>query len=86
MVERGGRLCFLHEALARLVVARQLVWEKLERDVPVEPGVERPVNDAHTAAAELLEDLVVGEFLAFHRHPFAPTIQPPETATIRPTQ
>ena len=38
--------------------------EHLERDLPVQALVERPVHDPHPASAELGEDAVVGEGLA----------------------
>lgn len=36
----------------------------------VEVGIEGLVDDPHTAAPKLLQDLIVREGLAFHRTPF----------------
>jgi len=42
--------------------------QKLECDEAIELDVERFVNHAHAACAELFEDFVVGEGLAEHIH------------------
>jgi len=57
---RGG-LRFVDEALLGIPVARELGWEELEGDGFLERGVLGSVDDAHRAAAEFLEDLVVGD-------------------------
>ena len=52
----GARLAL--EPLQRVARAGRDVWEKLERDPASELGVLCFVDDAHAAAAKLLEDLV----------------------------
>ena len=59
MLERGGRLRFLHEALPAFGVVDEIVGQDLERDLAIEAQVHRAVDHAHAAAADLVEDLVV---------------------------
>jgi hypothetical protein len=49
------------EALARRLVTGQLARQELERDDPVEAGVAGTVDGAHSAAADAVQDLVVGD-------------------------
>jgi hypothetical protein len=59
---QGGRGASLPlEPAQRLLVASQIVRQELEGHEATEPGVLRFVNHAHAAAAELLDDAVVGE-------------------------
>ena len=46
------------EALQRLVIPRQFLGQKLQRDQPVEFEVFRPVNHPHPAAAHALQHSV----------------------------
>ena len=64
MIQRGGGPSLPLEPAQRLPVASQFVRQELQRDEATEPGVLRLVHDAHAAAAELLDDAVVGEGLA----------------------
>ena len=64
MIQRGRGASLALEPAQRLTVAGQVVGQELERDEAMEPGVFRFVDDAHSAAAKLLDDAVVGEGLA----------------------
>jgi len=50
MVERGGRLGFLHEALLGVQVARRVGAQELERDQAVQLQVLGQIHHAHPAA------------------------------------
>jgi len=54
----------MHEAFFGLLVAGQIEWQELERDKTLELGVLGFVHDAHATAAQLGEDLIVGDSLA----------------------
>ena len=64
MIQRGRGSSLALEPAQRLPVASQFVRQELQRDEAMEPGVLRFVDHAHAAAAELLDDAVVGEGLA----------------------
>jgi len=66
MVESGSGAGFATKAFESLRVARELVGQKFEGDEAAEFGVFRLVDDAHTAAAELLDDAVMRDSLADH--------------------
>ncbi len=71
MIEGGRGFRLLDEALAQETIARGFARDvmggkKLEGDQPVELEIARLEDDAHTPAAELLEDLVVGYGLSDH--------------------
>ena len=59
MVQSRSRLGFTAKALQRLPVLCQVVGKKLERDKAAQPRVLGFVDDAHTAAAQLLNDPVM---------------------------
>ena len=61
VVERGGGARLAAEARQRGGVAGHLFGQELERDLAAEPGVDGAVDDAHAAAAELVEDSIVGD-------------------------
>jgi hypothetical protein len=61
VVERGRRLRLVAEAMDGGLVGEPGAQDHLERHGAAEARVARLVDDAHAAAAELLEDLVVGE-------------------------
>jgi hypothetical protein len=42
---------FAVEAFAELRVGRKLIWQQLDGDVAIEPGVTRAIDLAHTARA-----------------------------------
>ena len=64
MIQRGRGSSLALEPAQRLTVAGEFVRQELQRDEAMEPGVLRFVNHAHSAAAKLLDDAVVGERLA----------------------
>jgi len=66
MVECGGGLRLALEATERLRVARHLVRQKLQRHHAVQAGVLSLEDNAHTAAAQLFQDAVVGDSLTNH--------------------
>jgi hypothetical protein len=61
---RGARLAL--EPLERLRVRGNVLGEELQGDLAPESQVLGAVNDAHAAAAELLDDPVTGDRLADH--------------------
>jgi len=58
MIELRGALGLAKEVLERLRILLQCVGQHLVRDEPVENGVLRLVDDAHSAAPEFPDDLV----------------------------
>jgi hypothetical protein len=66
VVEGRGRAGLALEALEGLVAREQPLRQKLERHPTAETGVLGLVDDAHPAAAQLLEDAVVRDRLADH--------------------
>jgi hypothetical protein len=66
MVQRRSRLRLLDLAPRGFFVGGQEGREELQDDVAVEPDVPRPVDDAHSAGAEFLEDPVVRNGPADH--------------------
>ena len=69
MVEGGGGLRFLHEALPLVGTADSVGGKHLQGDEPVQTRVTGLVDDAHAALAEDFDDLVVQETLAGHGAP-----------------
>src|ERR1700730_12790931 len=63
MVQGRCGLSFALEAFQRLRVMRQVVWQELQRDKTVESRIFRLVDNAHTAAAEFLDDSVMRDGL-----------------------
>jgi hypothetical protein len=66
MIERRGRARFLLEALQPIRIAGDSGREHLDDDVATEPAVPPPVNDAHSAFADFLDDLVGAEIPPYH--------------------
>ena len=66
MVEPGSGLSLREEPVLGTLVASEFGGEELERDRALEPGVLGPVDDAHAAAAEFLDDPVMADGLADH--------------------
>ena len=66
MIEAGGGLRFLHEALAFVDVQDPVPREHLEGNEPVQARVPRLVHGAHAPLAEDLDDLVVQQALTDH--------------------
>ena len=67
MIQGGRGSSLALEPAQRLPVASQFVRQELQRDEAMEPRVLRFVHHAHSAAAKLLDDAVVGEGLADQR-------------------
>lgn len=66
MIQGSDGFCFALKAGAAFFVLGQLIGEDLEGDLPVQLGVFGQIDIAHTAGANLLQDIVVGEGLADH--------------------
>jgi hypothetical protein len=66
MIQCGGRLSFALETRQGLRIFGNFVREKLESDEPTEARVFRFVDNAHSAAAEFLDNAVVRDCLADH--------------------
>jgi len=64
MIQGGSGPRLALESAQRFPVASQIVRQELEGDEATEPCVLRFVDHAHSAAAELRDDAVVGEGLA----------------------
>src|SRR5260370_37285484 len=60
MIQQGGWAGFPLEPLNGLAVARVLSRQKLQRHLATELRVFRAIHDSHAAAAELLNDAIVG--------------------------
>ena len=61
MLERRGSLGLLHETLPAEFVGDDLRREQLESHFTVELDVPSSIDDAHTAAADLFENRVMGQ-------------------------
>ena len=57
-MERGGKLRFLHEPAAPVLVGGQAGRQNLERDAAAQAGVKGVVHFAHAAGPEEGHDLV----------------------------
>ena len=66
VIEAGGGLRFLHEALALVGVLDAIAREHLEGHEPVQARVPGLVHGAHAPLAEDLDDLVVQQVLTDH--------------------
>ena len=69
MIEGGGGLRFLNEAAAAVAIAGACVGQHLDRDHPVQARVLRLPDLAHSAGAELLNYLVMGNRTPNHNAP-----------------
>ena len=63
MIQGGGCLGLAAEALQSLMILGEVVGEKFESDEAAEAGVLGFVDDAHSAAAKLLDDSVMRDGL-----------------------
>ena len=61
--ERGDGLSFTQEARFEARVMQQLTWQHLDRDVAVEVGVARAVDDGHAATPDLAQNLVAPDLV-----------------------
>ena len=66
MFERGCGTRFLQQALAAGGIVQELVRQDFQRHLASEIDVEGTIDDAHAAAADLVDDLVVREPPADH--------------------
>src|SRR5579863_8874883 len=66
MIECRRRLRFTLKTFQRLVIFREPLGQEFQRHEAMEFGVLGLVDDTHPAAAELLEDAIVGDRLANH--------------------
>jgi hypothetical protein len=66
MVELGSSARFADEAVERLAVVRHGVGDELQSDMAPKASVLGFVDDAHAAAPELSDDVVMGDSLADH--------------------
>jgi hypothetical protein len=66
MIQRRSRPRFPPKALECLLVARDVIGEKLERYEPPQLGVFGLVNHAHAATTQLFDDVVMRNGLADH--------------------
>jgi hypothetical protein len=64
MIERGKRFSFNLEARQTRRVESELIRQRLDRDVTLEPRVARPEHAAHPALAEERGDLIRAESCA----------------------
>src|SRR4029077_19682752 len=64
MVKSGGSASLTAEAFERLRVTGKFIGKELQSDVPTEFEVFGFVHDAHTTAANLADNSVVGNRLA----------------------
>ena len=61
MRERSDGFGFALEASLRRRIVGELGRQDFDRHVAIEPGVARPIDFAHTAAADRRDDLVESE-------------------------
>ena len=61
MAQRGGRACFLLEAVQSIGVGRERRRQHFDRDVAPETRVARAIHLAHAARAERGEDFIRAE-------------------------
>src|SRR5437870_4658374 len=59
MVQGGGSLCFAPETTQGLRIAGNLIGQELKGYEAMQPGVLGLVDDAHSAAADLLDNTVM---------------------------
>src|SRR5262245_3289136 len=64
MIQRGRSARFALKPAQRVTVTSEFTCQELQRHEAMEPCVLRFVDDAHAAAAKLLDNAVVGESLA----------------------
>ena len=74
VVQRRRSLGFTLKTGERLGVSGNFFGQEFEGDKAMQPSVLSFVNHAHPAAAELLDDAVVGDGLADHRTALCATI------------
>ena len=58
MIEGGQRLRFTREPRQAFHVAGDRLWQDLDGDLSIQPGIARAIHFAHAAGADRGEDLV----------------------------
>ena len=80
VIERGCQPRLAQEALAEANIPGELRCEELERYMPLQGEIARPVDDTHAAATKQRLDPVAGKLGSGgefrHTPPFGPTIRP----------
>src|SRR5579862_7733711 len=66
MVQGRSRLGFPLKTGQGLGISGNILWEELEGDKAVQPGIFSLINDAHAAATDLLNDAVMRDGAAYH--------------------
>ena len=66
MIQRRRRARFALKTLQRLFVFRHIFRQKFQRDAASQPRILSLIDDAHSAAAQLLRDLVMRNRLIQH--------------------
>lgn len=66
VIERGERLRFACQPGESVGIVSNGIAQDLQRHVATEPGIAGAINLAHTALADLAEDLVGAQLLADH--------------------
>ena len=66
MIERRCRLGFALEAAARRRVGNS-IRQEFDRDGTMQPGIERPIDDAHAAGTDGRLHLIDADHAAGHR-------------------
>jgi hypothetical protein len=69
VIQRGRRAGLGEQAPLGVQIAHQLRRQEFESDEPAKPKVFGPVDDAHTAGANLVDNAIVGDRLADHEAP-----------------
>ena len=84
VAQRGGRAGLLLETLEPLLVCCEIRGKDLDRDVPAQPRVPRPVNLAHPAGADGRDNLVWTESRAGgERHEWRDLVKSPASRKPR---
>ncbi len=77
VIEGLGGLGFAYETFLANRIGDFLSRQDLDGDEPVQVGITGLIHNAHAALAELVEDFVVGDALADHRHSITGERDPP---------
>ena len=69
MIQSRGRLGFALKARQSLRILGDIVGKELQRDEAMQPRVFRLIDDTHATAAQLLNDLIMGDGFTDHSFP-----------------
>src|SRR5262245_2799988 len=72
MIERRGGSRFLAKALDALGVCGETRRQQFERDLTAQPTVLRQIDFTHSSPADLVDDLVSPDLLAYERSGLRP--------------